>query len=107
MQLWQWIRHRVATLDGVQVTRELVASMLDEEVERLREQLLAQAHDRVAAAATSWSAAASRTIFRRSSPWTATTTTWSNAPRADRGRLGDRVCRDPVRGGSTGSIVKR
>ena len=50
MQLWQWIRHRVATLDGVQVTRELVASMLDEEVERLREQLLAQAHDRVAAA---------------------------------------------------------
>ena len=50
MQLWQWIRHRVATLDGVQVTRELVASMLDEEVERLREQLPAQAHDRVAAA---------------------------------------------------------
>ena len=50
MQLWQWIRHRVATLDGVQVTRELVASMLDEEVERPREQLPAQAHDRVAAA---------------------------------------------------------
>ena len=50
MQLWQWIRHWVTTPDGVTITGELVASMLDEEARRLCEQLPAEQHDRVATA---------------------------------------------------------
>jgi malate synthase len=35
MQLWQWIRHRARTTSGVEVTRDLVAALLAEEVEQM------------------------------------------------------------------------
>src|SRR5207247_9763824 len=35
-QIWQWIRHAVTLEDGRVVTRDLVRSMLDEEMERIR-----------------------------------------------------------------------
>lgn len=50
MQLWQWIRHRVTTPGGVTITAELVASMLEEEVERLLDQTPAEQHRQVTAA---------------------------------------------------------
>jgi malate synthase len=35
-QIWQWIRHGATLEDGRVVTRELVRSLLDEEMERIR-----------------------------------------------------------------------
>jgi malate synthase len=35
-QIWQWIRHRAQLQDGRTVTRELVAMLLDQELERIR-----------------------------------------------------------------------
>jgi len=35
-QIWQWIRHRAQLQDGRTITRELVAMLLDQELERIR-----------------------------------------------------------------------
>jgi malate synthase len=49
-QLWQWIRHRVHTSEGNEVTLGLVRAMLTEETARLRGE--AADPDRLAAAAS-------------------------------------------------------
>jgi malate synthase len=36
-QVWQWIRHRVRLKEGHEVTRELVRTVIDEELEKIRE----------------------------------------------------------------------
>jgi malate synthase len=36
-QVWQWIHHGVTLADGPQVTRELVRTAIDEELEKIRE----------------------------------------------------------------------
>ncbi|MCL2419410.1 MAG: malate synthase, partial [Conexibacteraceae bacterium] len=38
-QIWQWIRHRAQLQDGRTITRELVAMMLDQELERIRSEV--------------------------------------------------------------------
>jgi malate synthase len=38
-QIWQWIRHRAQLQDGRTITRELVAMMLDQELERIQSQV--------------------------------------------------------------------
>ncbi len=53
-QLWQWIHHRATLDDGRRVTRELVASLMDEELNLLRQSVgddryLSGAYDQAAA----------------------------------------------------------
>ena len=38
-QIWQWIHHRAQLQDGRTITRELVAMMLDQELERIRDEV--------------------------------------------------------------------
>jgi malate synthase len=36
-QVWQWVRHRVSLADGAQVTPDLVRTVIEEELEKIRE----------------------------------------------------------------------
>ena len=48
-QIWQWIRHGVELDDGQKVTRELVAQVFDEELERISGEVRAAVPDEAAA----------------------------------------------------------
>ncbi|GAA2110705.1 malate synthase A [Microlunatus panaciterrae] len=50
MQLWQWIRHQAVTIDGTAITHELVASCIDQEMERLADPDDSDRHTRLVAA---------------------------------------------------------
>ena len=45
-QVWQWIRHGVALTDGPRVTRDLVRTIEDQELERIRAEIGAATFDR-------------------------------------------------------------